>query len=185
MTMQTTNFAPGGPLSLTSKHIIAAALLATGSTQREIARTLGFSEMHVSHLCQSLLFQQQVEMYRAKLVNDIMNGAVGKLRSETLNNVSELVRIRDDRTLSPNVRLRAINSMLDRVPETATTQKIQSETKPQVFSDDQVEKLLAYLEDDNLASEAFRQGASADLMGMLSVEDDDEKQLTSVNEVEE
>jgi hypothetical protein len=165
------NFAPNGPLKLNHKHILAAALIATGATQKEVCLTLDISAMHMSILYRSPLFQAEVKRLQDKLQNQLVDNAVDMLHGETVSNVNFLKEMRDNAQVAASLRLKAVDSMLDRVPRTSKTHKVETTQKEVSFTESQVNYLIEALEDDKIARDAFKEASQRSYLDLSTVEE--------------
>lgn len=156
--------------NLSQIHHIAAALTACGNSQAEIAAALGFNYSYYSAMSQSPIFVAEVERIRQILHARLIDNAVEKLQSTALDSVETIVDIRDNRLLSPTVRLRAASDLLDRVASTSkVTKHQQAPPEPLSLSDSQVEYLMNALNDDPLARQAFSEASQRSLLDVIDI----------------
>lgn len=156
-------------------HFVIATLVATGASYTEIASILDMNPGSIQNIATSPLFKAEVQRIRGKLQDMLADSAVEKLAQETMKSVSVLVEMRDNTTISPTVRLRAADSILDRVPRTSKTQRREDLTPRRVqLSDSQVEMMMAALNDDPLAREAFERASvrAESSLSLLETSDD-------------
>lgn len=142
---------------LRSQHFIAATLFACGYTLQDISSAVHLGKSHLYTLQNSPLFQKEVERIKVQLQSRLINSAADVLQGEALASVSTLIAIRDDLNLSPTVRLRAADSILDRVAQTSKANRLIDATPaaPQL-TDAQITRMLETLNTDSLAASAAR-----------------------------
>jgi transcriptional regulator with XRE-family HTH domain len=71
---------PGGiPQRLTERHRVAAWLLASGLTRREVARQVGLHPCSVSHLRQARSFRELVEAFQREVRGRVIASTVQEL----------------------------------------------------------------------------------------------------------
>lgn len=153
--------------SLSQLHFIAATMRACGSSVQEIASVTGLTDQWIYHVSISPLFIAEVARIREKLQNQLLDNAVSALQSEALASVQLLKNFRDNPLLSAPVRLKAAESILDRVPKTSKTQRhIDATPATLELTDAQVAQLSSVLNDDPIAMEAYVSAATIDLLAV-------------------
>lgn len=159
--------------NLSTKHLVAAALRATGASWLEVAVSVGLEESYVRTLSNSPLFQAEVDRIREKFQAQVVAHATSKLQLEALRSVELLVQVRDDVLIAPVVRIKAADSILDRVPKTSKTQRHVDDTPRELaLTDTQVHQLLNVLNDDPVAMSAFEEAQRrAEVLDLLSVDE--------------
>ena len=148
------------PRSLREQHIVVATMLACGHSMRETANAISLTEAHIATLARSPLFIAEVTRVRQLLQSRLLDNAVNSLQAEANASVAVLIEIRDNPELSATVRLRAADSILDRVAKTSKTHRLVDDTPtaPQ-FTDEQIELMIRTLNDDPIAQRAFEQAS--------------------------
>lgn len=169
-------------LALNQRHILAAAMIATGKTQKEVCNTLNFTPNYMSILYNSPIFKNEVKRLQQQMQNSLLADAVTMLVGESLNNVRALVEIRDNYNLAPSVRIKAVDSMLDRVATTAKNSKVETAPREATFSQQQIEYLITALDDDEIAKDAFREASQRSFLDLSSVDDNDTKAPLEITE---
>lgn len=177
------NFLTDGPLKLNQKHIIAAALIATGATQKEVALALDLSPHHVSVLCRMPLFQAEVKRLQDKMQDALTNQAVEMLRGESVNNINLLKKFRDDAKMAASIRFKAATDMLDRVPQTSKTHRVENSEREIHFSESQVNYLIEALEDDPVAKQAFKDASQRSYLDLAQVEEIENSEASEAIEI--
>ena len=147
---------------LTQRHCIAAIMHAAGMSGVEIASACGFSSNYVYTMMQSPLFQAEADRVKQQIRARLVTNASDLLQSETLASVETLIAIRDNQHAAPMVRLRAADSVLDRVTRTSKITKVsQDVSEPVAFSDSQVEYIFEQMQNDPTARQALLAAGAA------------------------
>jgi len=106
------------PATWSQRHWLILQFHLTGWRTSEIAAELRYSAHRVSMIINSPLFQERKAALLRELAGDQRAQLLDAIRREAIPNVLFLCRVRDDRTLSARVRLRAARAIageIDRV----------------------------------------------------------------------
>lgn len=122
------------PQTLTEQQILAAGMVATGETGREIAEALQISEGTVSRWRQRPEFKAYVNQLLAES-DECVKNRLRALSDTALNTIETVMR---DRNASPADRLKAALAVLDKV----SLQEIGS-SNPQAIAQQQMFSTLA------------------------------------------
>lgn len=133
----------------------------------ELGYACGLSDTELSHvsalpgaaiiaLMQSPLFHAEVAALRKRLSATQLNEAQAMLEGEAIASIECLTAVRDNIAINPSIRVRAADSILDRIESTSKQHKVSHAlTIPVEFTDKQIAQLLAYMSHDTQARDAF------------------------------
>lgn len=143
--------------NLTTRHYFAAIMRASGASWAEIGPAVGLTPDYLKALGTSPLFEAEINRIGEKFRSHVEQSAVNLLQTESLASVELLREFRDDLNTPRTLRLKAAESILDRVPRTSKTQRhMNTETTNFTPTDDQVKIMLDALNDDPIAAQAFQ-----------------------------
>jgi hypothetical protein len=129
---------------------------ALGMSTSEISAITGLSEVQVLALTQSPLFLAEVDKLKIRFASQLTSSAQQALHAEAIASIQALVHLRDNTMITPAVRLRAAESILDRQEETSKHRKISIESHNTFpLTDGQFRAVLDFMRDDPLAHSAF------------------------------
>jgi len=129
---------------------------ACGLSDTELLSISSLPPAHLSALVQSPLFHAEVALLRKRLSATQLNEAQALLEGEAIASIECLTDIRDNALINPSVRVRAADSILDRIEKTSKQHKVSHTLDvPMQFTDKQIQLLLSYMTHDTLAREAF------------------------------
>jgi len=140
---------PRGIKKLQQVHHEVINLAALGTKPKDIAAILGVSTGMVDYTVNGALGQEKLNLIRGARDADTVDLAeeIRKLGPIAIDRVKQVI---EDANATNADALRAAFGMLDRIPETATTKRIQSDSRNMHFTPDDIKRMQ---------EEAFKQEA--------------------------
>lgn len=149
---------PSATLTLQQQTLIAELCSALGFADYEILQLTALEQAQLDSLFNSPLFHSEVRALQQRFTAAQSHDLSIALRAQGQDSLETIINIRDTLTIHPSIRLRAAESILDRIEETSKQHKVShSMTQPLSLSDSQVQQLIAFISQDTLARDAFAQ----------------------------